>query len=178
MMKEKINTKRKVKFYSDCGRHKYDDFYMTEIVYENDDTCLCKSNINELILFDKHTHKVLTENNGNYYAENYELGTDICSLIDFLNSKTREELLKDFDQLNIMFKPIFMGNGKKSEEEELKIKDELETAFSLLSGLQQGHPDMEKKFIDDQHYVIEKIVIEIAVALGVNITLNEKQYKD
>ncbi len=70
----KINTTKKVRFTSDRGRHKYDDFYMTEIVFENDDVCLCKSDINELILFDKNTREVLTKNveYGNYYAENIE----------------------------------------------------------------------------------------------------------
>ena len=70
----KINTTKKVRFTSDRGRFKYDDFCMTEIVFENHKVCLCKSNIDELILFNKVTKEVLTENvsYGNYYAENFE----------------------------------------------------------------------------------------------------------
>lgn len=69
-----INTNKKVRFSSDCGRHKYDDFYMTDIIFQNEEICLCKSDIDEIILFDKNTRKVLTENvsGGNFYAENYE----------------------------------------------------------------------------------------------------------
>lgn len=70
----KIDTTKKVRFISDRGNYKYDDFYMTNIIFEDDEICLCKSNIKELILFDKTTKQVLTENvsYGNYYAENYD----------------------------------------------------------------------------------------------------------
>lgn len=70
----KVDTTKKVRFTSDCGRHKYDDFYMTDIVFENENVCLCNSDIDELILFDKNTNKVLTVNveTGYYYAENYD----------------------------------------------------------------------------------------------------------
>ena len=67
-----IDTTKKVKFISDCGSWKYSDFNMTDIIFESNEVCLCNSDINELILFDKKNRKVLTENMsyGNYYAEN------------------------------------------------------------------------------------------------------------
>lgn len=73
-MYSKVDTSKKVRFASDRGRFKYDDFYMTNLIFENDEVCLCASDINELILFDKNTGEVLTTNveSGNYYAENYE----------------------------------------------------------------------------------------------------------
>lgn len=48
-----IDTTKNVKFTSDRGSWKYSDFNMTDIIFENNEVCLCNSDINELILFDK-----------------------------------------------------------------------------------------------------------------------------
>jgi len=63
-----INTSNSIRFYDD--RNKSDDYIMTEILYQNDEICLCKSN-DLFILFSKITRKVLTSNLQFYYAENF-----------------------------------------------------------------------------------------------------------
>lgn len=64
----KIDTSKSVKFYDDRG--KGDDYHMTEILYQNDDICLCKSD-DLFILFSKITGRVLTSNLQFYIAENF-----------------------------------------------------------------------------------------------------------
>jgi hypothetical protein len=71
-----IDTSKKVKFESDCGS-RYDDFKMENILFQNNEICLCYSDVfceDKIILFNKLDGKVLTENVsfGNYYAKNID----------------------------------------------------------------------------------------------------------
>lgn len=69
-----IDTSKEVIFKPDRGV-RYDDFKMKDILFENDEICLCYSDVfcdDKIILFNKTNGKVLTENVsfGNYYAKN------------------------------------------------------------------------------------------------------------
>lgn len=71
-----IDTSKEVTFKPDRGA-RYDDFKMKNILFENDKVCLCESNLsgdNKLILFNKRSGQVLTENvsYGNYFAKNFK----------------------------------------------------------------------------------------------------------
>ena len=63
----KINTKNTIKLYDDRG--KGDGCFVNEIIFEDDNFILCKSE-EEVILIDKENREVLTSNFEFYYAEN------------------------------------------------------------------------------------------------------------
>lgn len=72
-----IDTSKEVIFSSDRGSFRYDDFKMKNILFQNDEICLCYSDVfceDKIILFNKIDGKVLTENvgYGNYYAKNID----------------------------------------------------------------------------------------------------------
>lgn len=70
----KIDTSKKVRFVSDRGINRDETALMTEIIFENDELCLCQCDtdgIDGIILFNKNGGQVLTENFTCYYAENY-----------------------------------------------------------------------------------------------------------
>lgn len=70
----KIDTSKKVRFVSDRGENREDTALMKEIIFENNEVCLCQSDtdgVDGIILFNKNGGEVLTENFSCYYAENY-----------------------------------------------------------------------------------------------------------
>ena len=96
-MEKKIDTSALVRFYDDRGREI--SYYLKDVLYENDNICLCNASFmqeslfgeedktvkfdenqygydDEIILFDKNTCEVLTSNLDSYYAENTEVGAE------------------------------------------------------------------------------------------------------
>jgi hypothetical protein len=90
-MKEKIDTSILVRFYDDRGRE--ESYFLKDVVYEDDNFCLCTASFmqgslfgvedktvkfeenvdgyeDKRVLFDKDTHAVLTNNLDSHYAEN------------------------------------------------------------------------------------------------------------
>ena len=69
-----IDTKKKIRF---CGDEEIEDtLFLTEILFENDEICLCKVDNGQgsenYMLFYKHNgHVLMINSTGKYCAENY-----------------------------------------------------------------------------------------------------------
>lgn len=80
MANRKIVFNKPIRFYPDRGLHKADMLYLEDVIFANENVCLCTVMGEDFeihdkrTLFDIKTGEVLTTNleYGNYYAENYD----------------------------------------------------------------------------------------------------------
>ena len=108
------------------------------------------------------------------YAEGYTLNDTFDSLMEFLkDNKVYDDGIPIYLDERCQENFINMGTGKNAILEMEKMKNRLHYGYVYMSGLQQGHPDMEKSEIEEGEEKIKDVLRDIAASFGYKVEISK-----
>jgi hypothetical protein len=113
------------------------------------------------------------------YADGYTLNDTFGSLMEFLkDNQVYDDGIPIYIDERCQLDFINLGLGKESILQMEKIKNRLHYGFIHMSGLQQGHQDIEKEDIEKGEEKIKDVLRDIAASFGYKIEIEKLTDKD